>query len=208
MPPQVARMLNAPAFALTQIRLTVVSTSPKGIVHIDENTEVELREEYEEARGSRGEVNYDDVGGMGDTIQQLREMVELPLRYPELFTRLGVDPPKGVLLHGPPGTEVSADGSGSQAPLSGLQSSPGSHSTSVHLSSSTTGGGSGSTLEISGRVDLGAGLADPFSLTAVFGTATVKGARNRALIAELVPASSSPSATIAATRKVQKYFLK
>ena len=104
MPPQVARMLNAPAFALTQIRLTVVSTSPKGIVHIDENTEVELREEYEEARGSRGEVNYDDVGGMGDTIQQLREMVELPLRYPELFTRLGVDPPKGVLLHGPPGT--------------------------------------------------------------------------------------------------------
>jgi transitional endoplasmic reticulum ATPase len=104
MPPQVARMLNAPAFALTQIRLTVVSTSPKGLVHIDENTEVELREEFEEARGSRGDVNYDDVGGMGDTIRQLREMVELPLRYPELFTRLGVDPPKGVLLHGPPGT--------------------------------------------------------------------------------------------------------
>lgn len=104
MPPQVARMFNAPAYALTQIRLTVVSTTPKGIVHIDENTEVELREEYEEARGSRADVNYDDVGGMGDTIRQLREMVELPLRYPELFTRLGVDPPKGVLLHGPPGT--------------------------------------------------------------------------------------------------------
>ncbi len=104
MPPEVARMFNAPAFALTQIRLTVVSTVPKGIVHIDETTEVELREEFEEARGSRGDVNYDDVGGMGDTIQQLREMVELPLRYPELFTRLGVDPPKGVLLHGPPGT--------------------------------------------------------------------------------------------------------
>jgi transitional endoplasmic reticulum ATPase len=104
MPPEVARMFNAPAFSLTQIRLTVVATVPKGIVHIDENTEVELREEFEEARGSRGDVNYDDVGGMGDTIQQLREMVELPLRYPELFTRLGVDPPKGVLLHGPPGT--------------------------------------------------------------------------------------------------------
>ncbi len=104
MPPEVARMFNAPAFALTQIRLTVVSTVPKGIVHIDENTEVELREEFEEARAGRGEVNYDDVGGMGDTIRQLREMVELPLRYPELFTRLGVDPPKGVLLHGPPGT--------------------------------------------------------------------------------------------------------
>ena len=104
MPPEVARMFNVPAFALTQIRLTVVSTLPKGIVHIDENTEVELREEYEEARAGRGDVNYDDVGGMGDTIRQLREMVELPLRYPELFTRLGVDPPKGVLLHGPPGT--------------------------------------------------------------------------------------------------------
>ncbi|MCW1431545.1 CDC48 family AAA ATPase [Novosphingobium sp. JCM 18896] len=104
MPPQVQRMFNAPAYALTQIRLTVVSTSPKGIVHIDENTEVELREEFEEARLSRAGLNYDDVGGMGDTIRQLREMVELPLRYPELFTRLGVDPPRGVLLHGPPGT--------------------------------------------------------------------------------------------------------
>ncbi len=104
MPPQLRQMLNAPAFALTQIRLSVVSTLPKGLVHIDENTEVELRAEYEEPRDSRAEINYDDVGGMGDTIQQLREMVELPLRYPELFTRLGVDPPKGVLLHGPPGT--------------------------------------------------------------------------------------------------------
>ncbi len=82
----------------------MVSTAPKGIVHIDENTEVELRDEFEEPRDGRGSVNYDDVGGMGDTIRQLQEMVELPLRYPELFTRLGVDPPKGVLLHGPPGT--------------------------------------------------------------------------------------------------------
>ena len=104
MPPQVQRMFNAPAYALTQIRLSVVSTTPKGIVHIDEDTEVELRAEFEEPRDPRAGVNYDDVGGIGDTIQQLREMVELPLRYPELFTRLGVDPPKGVLLHGPPGT--------------------------------------------------------------------------------------------------------
>ena len=104
LPPQLKRMFNTPAYALTQIRLNVVSTVPKGIVHIDENTEVELRESFEEAQSPRGDVNYDDVGGMGDTIRQLREMVELPLRYPELFTRLGVDPPKGVLLHGPPGT--------------------------------------------------------------------------------------------------------
>ncbi|MCJ2179276.1 CDC48 family AAA ATPase [Novosphingobium album (ex Hu et al. 2023)] len=103
-PPQLRRMFNAPAYALTQIRLNVLSTTPRGIVHIDENTEVELRETFEEAQDARGDVNYDDVGGMSDTIRQLREMVELPLRYPELFTRLGVAPPKGVLLHGPPGT--------------------------------------------------------------------------------------------------------
>ncbi|GAM04065.1 CDC48 family AAA ATPase [Novosphingobium sp. MBES04] len=103
-PPQLRRMFNAPAYSLTQIRLNVVSTTPRGIVHIDENTEVELRETFEEAHEPRGDVNYDDVGGMEDTIRQLREMVELPLRYPELFTRLGVAPPKGVLLHGPPGT--------------------------------------------------------------------------------------------------------
>ncbi|MHA1236691.1 MAG: CDC48 family AAA ATPase [Candidatus Hodarchaeales archaeon] len=49
-------------------------------------------------------VSYEDIGGLDDTIQHLREMVELPMRYPELFQRLGVKPPKGVLLHGPPGT--------------------------------------------------------------------------------------------------------
>ncbi len=104
MPNDVRQLLRAPAYALTQIRLSVASTSPKGIVHIDENTEVELRTEFEEPRDPRAGVNYDDVGGIEDTIRALREMVELPLRYPELFTRLGVDPPKGVLLHGPPGT--------------------------------------------------------------------------------------------------------
>jgi transitional endoplasmic reticulum ATPase len=105
MPPQLRQMLAAPAFALTEIRLAVVSTTPKGVVHIDENTEVELRAEYaNDGEARRADVTYDDIGGMGDTIRQLREMVELPLRYPELFTRLGVDPPRGVLLHGPPGT--------------------------------------------------------------------------------------------------------
>jgi transitional endoplasmic reticulum ATPase len=104
-PPNVAEYLRAPAYALTEIRLTVLAASPKGIVHIDENTEIELRAEYEEAQASRrADVTYDDIGGMAGTIDQLREMVELPLRYPELFQRLGVDPPKGVLLHGPPGT--------------------------------------------------------------------------------------------------------
>lgn len=105
MPQELRQMLAAPAYALQEVRLTVVSTVPRGIVHIEAETEVELRPEYEEARESRrADVTYDDVGGMADTIDQLREIVELPLRYPELFQRLGVDPPRGVLLHGPPGT--------------------------------------------------------------------------------------------------------
>jgi transitional endoplasmic reticulum ATPase len=104
-PPELRQMLYAPAYALQEIRLTVVSTAPKGIVHIDANTEVELLPEFTEASETRrADVTYDDLGGMGTTIDQLREMVELPLRYPEIFERLGVDPPKGVLLYGPPGT--------------------------------------------------------------------------------------------------------
>ncbi|MBV8687608.1 MAG: CDC48 family AAA ATPase [Alphaproteobacteria bacterium] len=104
-PPELRQMLYAPAYALQEIRLTVISTAPKGIVHIDANTEVELRPEYTEAADQRrADVTYDDLGGIGATIDQLREMVELPLRYPEIFERLGVDPPKGVLLYGPPGT--------------------------------------------------------------------------------------------------------
>ena len=105
MPEHIRQMLNAPAFALQELKLVVVSAVPKGIVHIDANTAVELLPEYSAEDGQRrADVTYDDLGGMRDTIDSLREMVELPLRHPELFQRLGVDPPKGVLLHGPPGT--------------------------------------------------------------------------------------------------------
>ncbi|MEO8176646.1 MAG: CDC48 family AAA ATPase [Sphingomicrobium sp.] len=105
MPEEVRKMLSAPAFALQEVRLAVVSTVPKGIVHIDAKTQIELLPEYSKREGERrADVTYDDLGGMKDTIDALREMVELPLRHPEIFQRLGVDPPKGVLLHGPPGT--------------------------------------------------------------------------------------------------------
>jgi transitional endoplasmic reticulum ATPase len=104
-PDHIRQLLNAPAFALQELKLVVVTTAPKGIVHIDAKTQVELLPEYKEPDGERrADVTYDDLGGMGSTIDALREMVELPLRHPELFQRLGVDPPKGVLLHGPPGT--------------------------------------------------------------------------------------------------------
>ena len=105
-PDPVRQLLNAPAFALQEVRLIVVSTAPKGIVHIDAKTDIELLPEFLGGKPGdrRADVTYDDLGGMRDTIDALREMVELPLRHPELFQRLGVDPPKGVLLHGPPGT--------------------------------------------------------------------------------------------------------
>jgi len=105
MPDHIRQLLNAPAFSLQELRLVVVSTTPAGIVHIGPKTKVELLPEYSEKEGERrADVTYDDLGGMTATIDNLREMVELPLRHPELFQRLGVDPPKGVLLHGPPGT--------------------------------------------------------------------------------------------------------
>jgi len=98
-------LFQMPAYGLQEFRLRVVSTQPRGIVRVAEDTEIELLPEYTEAEEAvRGAVTYDDVGGLGDTITQVREMIELPLKHPELFQRLGIDPPKGVLLHGPPGT--------------------------------------------------------------------------------------------------------
>jgi len=94
------------AFGLGEIRLKVVRTTPAGIVRITPNTEIELLPEYVEAEERRAvpEVTYEDIGGMKDVIPKIREMVELPLKKPELFDRLGIEPPKGVLLWGPPGT--------------------------------------------------------------------------------------------------------
>lgn len=98
-------LFEMPAYGLQEIRLVVVSTQPRGIVQMTEHTEVELRPQFEEPKDARrADVTYDDIGGLGSSVDQVREMVELPLRHPELFQRLGIDPPKGVLLHGPPGT--------------------------------------------------------------------------------------------------------
>lgn len=105
-PDEMARgMLDLPAYGLHEIRLIVVSTQPRGIVQIQEDTTIELRPQFEEPKEARrADVTYDDIGGHGSSVDQVREMVELPLRHPELFQRLGIEPPKGVLLHGPPGT--------------------------------------------------------------------------------------------------------
>ncbi|HHO57428.1 MAG TPA: AAA family ATPase, partial [Thermoplasmatales archaeon] len=83
----------------------VVKTEPKGIVLIGENTDVVVKEEpIKEEMLKLPQVSYEDIGGLTDEIMKIREMIELPLKHPELFERLGIDPPKGVLLYGPPGT--------------------------------------------------------------------------------------------------------
>ncbi|ASJ10990.1 AAA family ATPase [Thermococcus sp. P6] len=88
-----------------EIKFTVVNTVPKGIVQISYETEVEVLPQAVEVREEAvPEVTYEDIGGLSDAIQKIREMVELPLKHPELFERLGIEPPKGVLLYGPPGT--------------------------------------------------------------------------------------------------------
>ncbi|WP_420393199.1 CDC48 family AAA ATPase [Acuticoccus sp.] len=105
LPPEMRAMFNAPSYGLQEIRLVVVATQPRGVVVMGPETEVELRATHEEPKESRrADASYDDIGGLGNVTEEIREMVELPLRRPELFQRLGIDPPKGVLMHGPPGT--------------------------------------------------------------------------------------------------------
>jgi len=85
------------------VQFVVVGTRPAGIVKISPTTEVNiLGEPVPEIEETR-RTTYEDIGGLHEEIQRIREMVELPLRHPEIFQRLGIDPPKGVLLHGPPG---------------------------------------------------------------------------------------------------------
>ena len=93
-----------------RIDLVVISTNPSGPVIINDSTEVIISEESSKAiqiskeGGAAASITYEDIGGLGDAVARVREMIELPLRHPELFKRLGVEAPKGVLLHGPPGT--------------------------------------------------------------------------------------------------------
>lgn len=78
----------------------VVDTQPQGAVLLTPHTSFSL---VGEGKGAEPRLTYEDVGGLGNQIQRIREMIELPLRFPRIFARLGIDPPKGVLLHGPPG---------------------------------------------------------------------------------------------------------
>ncbi|MBN1540472.1 MAG: CDC48 family AAA ATPase, partial [Candidatus Thermoplasmatota archaeon] len=86
-----------------QLPFVVSSTKPKGIVQITADTIIKIsKEAIQEDIVSR--VAYEDIGGLKDELKRVREIIELPMKHPELFDRLGIEPPKGVLLHGPPGT--------------------------------------------------------------------------------------------------------
>ncbi len=92
-----------------RIDLVVISTNPSGPVIVSPSTKITVSEESAKAvqvskEGGAPSITYEDIGGLGNAVGRVREMIELPLRHPELFKRLGVEAPKGVLLHGPPGT--------------------------------------------------------------------------------------------------------
>ncbi len=93
-------------FGFGDLKFLVADTSPKGNIIITDETEVVFNPEAVDIEEFDGiaEISYEDIGGLNDEIKKIREMVELPLKHPEIFERLGIDPPKGVLLHGPPGT--------------------------------------------------------------------------------------------------------
>ncbi|WP_297552737.1 CDC48 family AAA ATPase [Thermococcus sp.] len=89
-----------------ELTFVVTATTPAGIVQITEFTDFQVSEKpvKEVAKTATLGVTYEDIGGLKDVIQKVREMIELPLKHPEIFEKLGIEPPKGVLLYGPPGT--------------------------------------------------------------------------------------------------------
>ncbi|MBI3623000.1 CDC48 family AAA ATPase [Candidatus Pacearchaeota archaeon] len=103
-------MLNNMGFGnlgggITQIRFLVVSTNPSQTCIVSENTEVVLSPKAVEVSEEKiPEITYEDIGGLEEEVKKIREMVEIPMKHPEIFEKLGIEPPKGVLLHGPPGT--------------------------------------------------------------------------------------------------------
>ncbi len=97
--------LEETPLGLGEMKFIVVSTVPPGIVLVVDSTEIEVLPEAVAVKETKvPAVTYEDIGGLKEELKRVREMIELPLKHPELFDRLGIEPPKGVLLYGPPGT--------------------------------------------------------------------------------------------------------
>jgi transitional endoplasmic reticulum ATPase len=103
LPVSVGDTVRATLFGSVAREFKVVATVPEGVVVTNLNTAIKIELKNSDEAGTR-RVAYEEIGGLGNQIQRIREMIELPLRYPEVFERLGIRPPKGVLLYGPPGT--------------------------------------------------------------------------------------------------------
>ena len=95
--------VRATLFGSRSCDFKVVDTVPDGVVLISPDTLIRM-EKKEAGEGRPTKVSYEDIGGLDQQIQRIREMIELPLKYPQIFERLGIDAPKGVFLYGPPGT--------------------------------------------------------------------------------------------------------
>ncbi len=100
-------ILTTPSpFGGQMLPLIVTETVPEGMVLVDKQTEIVLLEKpvigFDSAKGTG--ITYEDIGGLHDEVERVREMIELPMKHPEVFQKLGIDPPKGILMYGPPGT--------------------------------------------------------------------------------------------------------
>ena len=102
MPAMTGDRVRLVLFGTRVVDFRVTDTTPDGTVIVSSSTAVNVEKVQGAKRAAK--ISYEDIGGLGSQIQRIREMIELPLRFPQVFDRLGVQPPKGVLLYGPPGT--------------------------------------------------------------------------------------------------------
>jgi transitional endoplasmic reticulum ATPase len=103
LPVQEGNRIRATLFGSRWADFRVVSTTPKGPVLINPTTQLTIGNPQQAEETAARSTSYEDIGGLKPQLQRIREMIELPLRYPEVFEQLGIDAPKGVLLYGPPG---------------------------------------------------------------------------------------------------------
>ena len=99
-------IIRATLFGSKSRDFKVVETAPDGVVQISGTTTIKMKsvKGSQETKKRSSTVSYEDIGGLGPQLQRIREMIELPLRFPQVFERLGIEPPKGVFMYGPPGT--------------------------------------------------------------------------------------------------------